>query len=196
MSPNAHPLESDENLLVRLNEGNSQAFSQIYEKFWKRLYLSAFSILRDSQACEDIVQDIFVQLWMNRENQSISSLRSYLHSAIRYQVFKVIRSGGIYEGLWQEILHTTQRSEIEDLLEEKELALRLEHAIQRLPPKCRQVFVMSRMQAMSIKQIAEKLHVSTRTIENHLSYALRHLRVEFGDLLFWGLIGLEYFLID
>ena len=185
-------LPTNNELLDRLSKGEWPAFESIYDALWAKLYLSAYSLLRDQQACEDIVQDIFVQLWVKRENQQIDSLQNYLHSAVRYQVFKVIKSGHVHQELWDDIQQITDRNETEDWIHERELSQLFDKAIDELPPKCRQVFIMSRKEHLTIKEIAEKLGITTKTVENHLTYALKQLRSTLGHTLFWAFINLWY----
>lgn len=175
----------DTETLQSLQEGDWGSFERIYDNYWSKLYLSAYSILRDKQACEDIVQDVLVQLWLKRGSAQIDSLQAYLHSAVRYQVFKVVKSGKTTLSLPDEILLTSERTEAEDLLAAQDLNQLLDKHIARLPEKCREVFILSRKNNMSIAEIADMLHISTKTVENHITNALGRLRISMGEFLFW-----------
>lgn len=167
-------------------------FEDIYNKYWSKLYLSAYSILLDQQASEDIVQDIMVELWHKRDLDAIQSIPAYLHAAVRYQVFKVIRAGKVTIRLPEEIELATSRIELEDQLDSKDLYTLLDHYIEELPEKCREVFILSRKHYLSIKEISALLEISTKTVENHLTNALRKLRLHTGDFLCWVLITLPF----
>ena len=84
--------DNEKQLLSSLSSGNEEALTAIYQKYWNRLFLSAYNVLKDKEACEDIVQEIFVQLWQKKEQLVIkTSLEAYLVSATRYQVFHLIK---------------------------------------------------------------------------------------------------------
>ncbi|HEV7378578.1 MAG TPA: RNA polymerase sigma-70 factor [Dyadobacter sp.] len=176
--------------LKSLQNGDWGSFERIYDKFWSKLYLSAYSILRDKQACEDIVQDVLVQLWLKKDSAQIDSLPAYLHAAIRYQVFKVVKSGKMTLALPDEIELTSERTEAEDLLATQDLNQLLDDHIARLPEKCREVFILSRKNNLSIAEIADRLHISTKTVENHITNALGRLRISMGEFLFWLIVTL------
>src|SRR5207249_4815542 len=86
------PTASDEQLLRLLSEGNSQAFSEIYERYWEKLFISAEKILQNRAAAQDAVQEVFISLWNRRSTLQIEALQNYLFQAVRFQVFKCIRS--------------------------------------------------------------------------------------------------------
>ena len=181
---------TDQRALSSLQNSSWKAFEDIYDTYWSKLYLSAYSILRDKQACEYIIQDIFVQLWTKRDSAQIDSLAAYLHTAVRYQVFKVVKAGKVNLMLPDEITSPIRLSDAEDALFSEDLERILDQHIGRLPEKCRQVFVLSRKQHLSISEIADKLGISSKTVENHLTNALGRLRTGLGDLLFWACIML------
>jgi len=181
---------TDQQALSSLQNSNWSAFEDIYDAYWSKLYLSAYSILRDKQACEDIVQDIFVQLWTKRNSAEIESLAAYLHTSVRYQVFKAVKAGKVKLVLPDEITAPIRLTDAEDALFSQDLDRILEQHIGRLPEKCRQVFILSRKQHLSISEISEKLGISSKTVENHLTTALSRLRIGLGDLLFWACIML------
>ena len=180
----------DKVTISSLQKGNWGAFEHIYNTYWSKLYLSAYGILRDKQACEDIVQDVLVQLWIKKDSSQITSLTSYLHTAVRYQVFKAIKAGKVKLALPEEIELGSERTEAEDLLFSEDLNAVLDNHIARLPEKCREVFLLSRKKHLSISEIAEHLHISTKTVENHLTNALGRLRTGMGDFLFWAAVTL------
>ncbi|TDE17222.1 RNA polymerase sigma-70 factor [Dyadobacter psychrotolerans] len=181
---------TDQQALNSLQNSNWKAFEDIYDAYWSKLYLSAYSILRDKQASEDIVQDIFVQLWTKRNSVQIDSLAAYLHTSVRYQVFKVVKAGKVKLVLPDEITSSVILTDAEDALFSEDLDRILDQHIRRLPDKCRQVFILSRKQHLSITEISEKLGISSKTVENHLTNALGRLRTGLGDLLFWACIML------
>ena len=105
---------TDQRALSSLQNSSWKAFEDIYDTYWSKLYLSAYSILRDKQACEDIIQDIFVQLWTKRDSAQIDSLAAYLHTAVRYQVFKVVKAVKVKLMLPDEITSSLRLTDAED----------------------------------------------------------------------------------
>lgn len=177
-------LWTDTKLLELVKEDNLTAFEMIYNKYWSRLYLSAYNILRDQQAAEDIVQEIMTDLWARRTTTQIESLNSYLYASIRYKVFKAIKSGKIRDGLYEEIERMSVASQAEDLLVEKDINKLLELALSQLPPKCREIFLLSRKEHLSTKEIAERLGISPKTVESQITIAIRRLRPVLGEVIF------------
>jgi RNA polymerase sigma-70 factor (family 1) len=177
------PIFTDQELLEKLRQDNADAFEIIYKKYFPRLYAHAYKLLKDKDACKDIIQEIFSQLWFKRHTQEIKALDAYLHAATRFQVFKAIRSGRCYENLFDVADELPVCRNTENLINEKEMALTLYNGIAQLPEKCRTIFYMSRMEYLSNKDIALKLSIAPKTVENQLTIAFRKLRVNFREYL-------------
>lgn len=183
-------LFSDDRLIALIRENDRAAFEHIYNKYWSKLYLSAYNILRDRQVAEDITQEVLVNLWVKRTSLQIISLNAYLYTAVRYQVFNVLRSGKVKESLFNSLEELFSKNGGEEILSEKEINRLLEQGIAELPEKCRQIFIMSRKEHLSTKEIAERLGISPKTVENQLTIALNRLRKTFGDFVCVGLVML------
>ena len=98
----------DEKLLELIQANDCAAFEQVYNRYWSKLYLSAYNMLRDRQASEDIVQEVLVSLWMKRNSAAIESLNAFLYTSVRYQVFKAIRSSKVKKDFFcaaEKLLH-------------------------------------------------------------------------------------------
>lgn len=172
----------DKDLLKLLRENNTDALAAIYDRYWSKLYLQAYNVVRDRYVSEDIVQEIIVQLWMKRASLEIKCLEAYLYTAVRYQVFKVIRSYKIIESLkTEEILSV---NDADQMLMKKDMQRLLDEGISQLPVKCREVFKLSRRDHLSTKEIAVRLGIAPKTVENQLTIALRRLRSIISQLLF------------
>ena len=175
--------ENENELLLSLSTGNEEALKFIYQKYWQRLFLSAYNVLKDKEACEDIVQDIMIQLWQKKENLNItSSLSGYLFTATRYQVFHLIKKSGkkeLFENLEERF--ATDAPDIP--LYVKDIQQRIGTAVEDLPEKCRNIYKLSREHNLSYKGIAEQLQISPKTVENQITIALKKLREALGDLM-------------
>ncbi|MFS2185800.1 RNA polymerase sigma-70 factor [Mucilaginibacter sp. Mucisp84] len=174
-------LMTDEDLIALIRENDLGAFERIYNKYWSKLYLSAYNIIRDRQVAEDVTQEVLVNLWIKRSNLKLTSLNAYLYTSVRYQVFNVIRSGKVRADLFNKLEELFSNNGGEELLSEKEINRLLEQGVAGLPEKCRQIFIMSRKEHLSTKEIAERLGIAPKTVENQLTVALNRLRKTLGD---------------
>ena len=176
----------DGNIVLRLKEGEEKALTELYDKYWKALYVSSYNILRDKSLCEDIVQEVFMDLWKKRNTLNINvSLKSYLYACVRYQVFAQIRKDKnkirleVYEDLDKRLHYGNP----EVKLIHKEFVEQIETIIESLPEKCRKVYKLSRIEELSHKEISDRLNISTKTVENHITKALRVLKLQMGGFL-------------
>lgn len=179
------PYFPEEELLEKMRKGDHTAFECIYNHYSPQLYKSAYHLFQDQQLCEDLVQDLFTQLWLKKKNLKINSLRPYLYRSIRNRVLMVIRSGKARAR--PEILRNLTRIYFpDDSLAEKEIRLILNESVARLPKRCREVFHLSRNERLSNKEIAHRLNISIKTVEAQISFALRKLRVSLREFLLWA----------
>ena len=128
-----------------------------------------------------MTQEVLVNLWMKRANLKLTSLNAYLYTSVRYLVFNVIRSGKVRADLFNRLEELFSNNGGEELLSEKEINRLLEQGVAELPEKCRQIFIMSRKEHLSTKEIAERLGIAPKTVENQLTVALNRLRKTLGD---------------
>ena len=182
-----YPLNKDEEkILFSLSQHDEEALKFLYQKYWQPLFISAYNVLKDKDACEDIIQDIFIQLWQKRESLSITtSLSAYLFTATRYQVFHSIRKSAVREELFENIEERFVADAPDIPLYTKDLQERINAAVENLPEKCKEIYKLSREHQLSYKAIAARLKISSKTVENQLSIALKKLRSELSDLMFF-----------
>ncbi|WP_339882661.1 RNA polymerase sigma-70 factor [Polaribacter vadi] len=169
-------------LLKRLKKDDKKALTQIYNDYWKPLYISSYNILKDKELCEEIIQDVFIDLWNNRKKIQITiSFQAYLYACTRYKVFAQFRKKKIIRvELFDDLIKRFHYSTPETEIIHKELVSQIDSIVNTLPKKCRIVYKMSRFKQMSHKEIAEKLNISTKTIENHITHALRKIKIALG----------------
>jgi len=179
-----HELDEDLFLLKCIQSDDRNAYEIIYKKYNSILFDQAYRILRDRESSMDIVQEIFVWLWTNREFLEIKSLKPYLLAAVRFQVANFIRKNKVREDylLNFEKIHANnpliiKPSEISEL---KELIKDLTNL---LPDRCREVFILSRQDHLPNKEIALKLGISEKTVEMHITLAIKKLRIGMRDYL-------------
>ncbi|MFC5047328.1 RNA polymerase sigma factor [Aquimarina hainanensis] len=170
---------SDVLLLERLSQNDASAMTELYNRYWKLLYSSSYNVLRNKALCEDITQEVFVDVWNNRKKIEITtSLKSYLYACTRYKVFAQLKKNNKYIHLpyINKLDNRSLNVSTDSALLHKELSEQINTIIESLPEKCRNVFRLSRVEQMSYKEISHKLNISTKTVENHISKALQIIR--------------------
>lgn len=169
---------SDHELVMKLKNHDDAAMVLLYKTYWKILFSTAYKILQDKQACEDIIQDLFINIWNKRgEIEFRNSVHSYLLAAVRYEVFRVVKESKKFEPIIDQMVDNFSDNVYYDMIEYKELEQQINAAISNLPPKCRDVYMLSRNEKLSHKEISSQLFISTKTVRNHLTKALHHLRL-------------------
>lgn len=169
----------DDELVLLIKAGDADAFAEIYNRHWQELLAAAFKILKEKDACMDVLQEVFVWYWTHRENLSLNSVKAYLHVAVKYQVANYIRSAKVRE----KYVHKTELLDVQsgyhqDLLELKEFKTMLAAFTTALPDRCREVFQLSRYENLTNKEIASKLGISEKTVEMQITIALKRLRTQ------------------
>lgn len=167
---------SDLQLQEKVSAHGEKAFEILFDRYWKRLYAYAFRIYADEKICEDIVQEVFINLWEKTDLQQIKNLEGYLFRAVKYGIANHIRDLK-FTTVHEDVLENMPTSpRVERQLDYHEFEQLIKQEINKLPPKCRKVFMLSRFEDLSNSEIAQKLNISIRTVEKHISDALNHLR--------------------
>lgn len=170
--------------LIKIN--NQKEFKEIYDKFYTGLANYAFSVLKDRDAAKDVVQEVFLDLWNKRATLSIqTSLQAYLVRAVKFKSIDFIRKDKTKQQYIASAVtedRTFQaNSDDEDELDERKK--RLSYAIAQLPTKCRQAFMLSRVNGYTYKEVAAEMDISVKTVENQISRAFKLLRQNLADLM-------------
>lgn len=184
---------TDEELFKGVLGGNALYFEEIYNRYSSGLYCSAYNILRNREACEDMVQELFIDLWVKKDRLEILKLKSYLYTSIRNKVLMTLRSGKVVLDL-DVVEMLIDEHATDNLVLQKEILENLERGISALPEKCREIFVLSRKEQLSHKEIASLLNISVKTVKNQLTNALKRIRVSMADFLLLALSLLPLFL--
>ena len=190
MEMNMHPFDNHEVLLEALQKGEEKAFVYLFDRYYEGLLNYAGRIVRETELAHDLVQEIFCKLYEDHVNLNVHlSVKSYLYKSvynsclneIKHQ--KVVRNYADRELLdfyFSEIMQTPE-AELALLGEDINNALR--EAIDKLPERCREVFMLSKLEELSNKEIAERLNISVKTVEVQMTKALFRLRKELEWLL-------------
>ena len=183
----------DEDLMKEIKAGNMLAFDILYKKYSSRIFKFAFSILKSADESENIVQDVFLNLWENRNKvEKNSSIKYYIFTITYNSSISVIRKK-VQETKFLDYLKTLQQpdQEPENLeLEYNELTSKLNDIINALPKRQKEVYLLHKIEGLKYQEIAVKLNISVNTIENHMSRALNTIRKKLGNysilaILFW-----------
>lgn len=178
------PEISDSTLCEGLFKKEKKAFDLIFERYWKRLFVFAFKIFRDKEICEDIVQEVFVKLWENASENRISNLEGYLFRAVKFRISNGIRNMKRTTDLEDVLHHLPFEKSVDLQMEYTETSELIAESINKLPEKCREIFLMSREEHLSNLEIANKLNISVRTVETQIYRALKSIRKNMGELFF------------
>ena len=176
----------DSELQGLLMGGDARAFTEIYHRYKGVLHQHALNMLKDRDEAKDILQELFTNLWHNRESIHIqTNLSGYLYSGIRNRVLNLIAHKQVeskYISSLEDFIHKGEFI-TDHRVRERQLAELIEKEIAALPPKMREIFRLSRISNMSHKEIAEGLSLSEQTVRTQVRNALRLLRVKLGLLI-------------
>ena len=152
-------------------------FETLYKTFYKSLRNAAENIVRDPEAAHDIVQEVFVKLWHRKDDLAfIMHPKAYLYRSVFNTAITYLNNNKKKASIEDSKIEASDTSDSEILT--KELLTHIEAAIEKLPPKCKAIFVLSRFEEMKYKEIAETLGLSLKTVENQMGIALSKLKEE------------------
>ena len=174
-----NPLASDSELWLAVSNDDEHAFAMLFERYWVRLYKTAFRYLKDRENSEEALHDVFLSIWNRRHQLEIDSIPNFLLTAIRYQVYNRMRAAKppvtlISNDLEMDYLPDHNQGDYR--IKNEELLSELSEHLEKLPKRCQEIFYMSRMENLSNQEIAVRLGISKRTVENQITAALKHLR--------------------
>jgi len=171
---------TDDELIVLLKQDMLGAFKELYGRYWKKMYGEAYKRLKSKELAEEIVQELFTNLWLKRYSLQINTtFGGYLYSTVSHRVIDLYRQELVkakYKEAFRVVYSETDNS-TEDAIMLRELTYAIETEVSQLPDKCRSVYELSRNEHKTNKEIALQLGISEKTVENHLTKALKRLRL-------------------
>jgi RNA polymerase sigma-70 factor (ECF subfamily) len=162
-----------------IKNGDLKAFRRFFEELYPELVNYAYKIIRIEATAEEIVQEVFIYIWEKREVSSISStLKGYVYSAVKNRCINFIKLELPKAQATADIEDTDLSVEMESLDHHNTELLEalIDEAVQQLPPKCKNIFLLSRAAGLTYEEIADELEISIKTVENQMSIALKKLR--------------------
>jgi len=168
-------------------QGVEDLFEQVFKSHFKSLHSYACTIMRDPMPAEEIVQNIFLKLWEKKEEITIKeNISVYLYRAVHNESLNYLRHRKVRSAYQSYAMRQHKQTEQEKPAEKvvmKELEKKLEVALQELPEQCRTIFQLSRFEDLKYREIADRLGLSVKTIENQMGKALKLLRLKLVDFL-------------
>lgn len=186
---------SETDWIIALKEGNLQAFNELFERYGKRLYHFSIGYLKSIENAEEIVQEVFMKIWDNRlELSAQKSIESYLFTIARNGILNTIRKSKSEQTYLNYVkINPGKNVLLDEELNFNELEKAYHEAIEQLSPRRKEIFLLSREQALSNAEIAEKMSVSVKTVENQMTSAISEIRRNLRSLGFSWIIFLELF---
>lgn len=174
----------EKDLIVRLKYGDQTAFELLFHFYYPGLVMFSTQFTADRNEAEEIVQDFFVRFWQRHDQISLTdSLKSFFFLSVKNSSLNFLKHKKVEEKYIRKMTEMADRhlAYDPDLYVDSELQEKVKQAIDLLPERCREVFVMSRLRGMRNDDIASELNISKRTVETQISKALKVLRVELKD---------------
>lgn len=173
----------NENLLIsELKNHNERAFRKLYDSYYQDIYRYSLSILKSKDFAEENVQEVFLKVWLNRENLNVDkSFKSFIFKIARNQAFNFLSKASNDDLLKEAIFYESQKSyeQGDYSLREMDCKKLKKEAMDLLPPKRKQIFKMSRKKGMTYEEISQELGISVHTVKNQMGKALETLRIFF-----------------
>jgi RNA polymerase sigma-70 factor (ECF subfamily) len=162
---------------------DEESIKSLYQQHYSYLCACVYKLIKDSTTAEDIVQEVFMDIWRKKDKLVIKiSIKAYLRRAAINKTLNHIRSKKVvFEDEEKMVELGSKDPSTQSMMEGDELGIKIKNAIDSLPEKCRIVFGLSRFEELSYKEIAVKLDISVKTVENQISKALKHLKKELAE---------------
>lgn len=188
--------ESDKNLVLQLKNNEVEAFDSLFHKYSGKLYGFAFSLLKNHEDSKEIIQEAFIRIWEKRDEiDSSGSFKSFLFKISYNLIIDQLRAR-LKDKAYKEFLvqyFESEKFELKTNLDYETIREQVRLAVNELPEKRKQIYILSRDMGLSHKEIAKKLGISAKTVENQIGLALKHIREFLGKDILAILLFLSIF---
>ena len=168
---------NDKLLLIQVQQGNKSAFDLLYEKYWAQAYSNAYKRLGDADQAKDIVQDIFISIWLKRETL-IENLPAYLNISVRNRVFKQAGRQKNFSPFLDKLDTIPAPNQSADTnIHYMEFCKAYDDLLSKLPHKRQLIFKLRFQEDFTTKAIAGQMGITRKTVQNQLGKAIEHLRI-------------------
>lgn len=188
---------ADDELIANFLKDDQKAFSEIYQRYWQRLYVFALSKLNDEGNAEEVIQNVFIDFWQKRDSDKIENLSAYLYRAVKNKCIDQIRQRLVRNNHEEIVRQTCDDADMgtQELLAFQELKAAINTAMNNLPEKTREIFRLNRMEYLSVREVSVALGIPERTVEHHIAQALKLMRVYLRDFIVLFLVFQYYSLM-
>lgn len=179
-------------IINRLKRDEKSALDDLFGYYYPRLFHFSRSILKIETEIDDILQEVFVKLWLNRQKiANVETFNSYIFTITKNEVLNLIRTNIRNNSFKNELFQRSVADEfqIQSQLEFKEVKSGIDQVVSQLPEKRRQIFILSRTEGFSNKEIAQQLNISEKTVEDHITHAIKKIKTSLKEM---GVISLLY----
>ena len=175
---------SEQETIKAIREGDAETFRLVFDACYEGLCRYAFTMLKNTEEAEDVVQFMFLKLWDKREQLNIrQTVRSYLFKSVYHRCINHLEHKNIIRNHQRNSQSIPNQDTQPPEIFPDELGESILKAIDKLPPRCRRIFIMSRYEELTYAEIAVRLNISVNTIQNQICKALKILREELKDML-------------
>ena len=186
-------IDKTEEIIRRLKNEDKSAVDELFNHYYARLYHFSKSILKVENGIEDILQDVFVKIWLNRQKiGNAETFNAYVFTITKNEVLNLIRSN-LRDNTFRDELFlqaVAQEYQTQNPLEFDEIKTAIDKIVAGLPEKRQQVFILSRTDGLSNKEISKQLNIAEKTVEDHITHSIRYLRSSLKEM---GIVSLLYF---
>jgi len=186
--------ETDAELIAGINGNDKKAFRRLYERYQEDMYRLALRKVQSEEVAEEIVQDVFVALWEKRDGLVITNIRSYLFRSVKNGVLDYVRAQIVRQNYAREFAFQVEPNynNTDEFLALYDLTAAIHSGMDSLSEKTREIFKLNRLDSLSADEISKTLDLPKRTVEYHITLALRVMRTSLRDYLpFWLLLILQ-----
>ncbi len=185
-------ISNTEEIICRLKKDDKSALDVLFSYYYPRLYHFSKSILKIENEIDDILQEVFVKIWLSRGKiGNAETFNAYIFTITKNEVLNLIRSKLKDHNFRDELYLRSVAEEYQpqNQLEYDEIKTGINQIVACLPEKRQHVFILSRTEGLSNKEIALKLNISEKTVEDHITHAIRHIKISMKDM---GILSLLY----
>lgn len=175
----------NQKLAKQIKQGDIRAYELLFKTYYQALCNFANTYLNNIDESEDLVQEVFVKIWdIRNELKVTTSIKSYLFQAVKNTCFNHLKHQKVQNKHTEHLFHQSDSTvEPSNQIESKQLSLLIDEAIEKMPEKRREIFLLSREEGLKYKEVAKKLNISVKTVETQMGLALKHLRIELKSYL-------------
>ena len=185
---------SDQELMKRLANGDQDAMQTIFLAYFSHIYQTTFRFVKHKEISEDLAQEVFLKLWKKRNKITIQkTIKGYLTIMAYHEAMGHLRKQAPQTAEIDKVMHLSKEDGWE-AVNKNELEDKIKEAINRLAPRCKGIFILSRFEGKTYREIGEIMEISVKTVENQMGKALQILRKELSEYiqllipLLWGII--------